>query len=98
MDVVEALLPYRNTTNIFLQISKKISYFKILINLRTYITYNENIASLMYYIDHLSGYQLFSCWILAYETRLEAKPVVSSIPFLLSLESGKKPCFCLSGS
>jgi hypothetical protein len=45
MDVVEALLPYRNATNIFLQISKKFSYFKILINLRTYITYNENIAS-----------------------------------------------------
>jgi hypothetical protein len=45
MDVGETLLPYRNATNIFLQISKKISYFKILINLRTYITYNENIAS-----------------------------------------------------
>jgi hypothetical protein len=39
----EALLPYRNATNIFLQISKNVSYFKILINLRTYITYNENI-------------------------------------------------------
>jgi hypothetical protein len=42
MDAVEALFPYRNETNIFLQISKKISYLKILINLRTYITYNEN--------------------------------------------------------
>jgi hypothetical protein len=37
MDVGEALLPYRNAINIFLKISKKISYFKILINLRTYI-------------------------------------------------------------
>jgi hypothetical protein len=45
MDVAEALLPYRIATNIFLQISKKVSYFKILINLRTYITYNENIDS-----------------------------------------------------
>jgi hypothetical protein len=44
-DVVEASLPYTNATNIFLQISKNISYFKILINLRTYITYIENIAS-----------------------------------------------------
>jgi hypothetical protein len=43
MDAVEALLPYRNATNIFPQISKKISY--LLINLRTYITYNENIVS-----------------------------------------------------
>jgi hypothetical protein len=55
MDVVEALLPYRNATNIFLQISKKCSYFKILINLRTYITYNENIASLN--VLYKPGYQ-----------------------------------------
>jgi hypothetical protein len=41
MDVVEALLPYRNATNIFLQISN----LKILLNLSTDITYNENIAS-----------------------------------------------------
>jgi hypothetical protein len=36
MDVVEALLPYRNATKIFLSIfdlEKNISYFKILINL-----------------------------------------------------------------
>jgi hypothetical protein len=98
MDVVEALFPYRNATNIFLQISKKFSYFKILINLRTYITYNENIASFnVLHKPSIRIYQLFSCWILAYETRLEAKPVVSSIPFLLSLEFGKKTGFCLSG-
>jgi hypothetical protein len=99
MDVVEALLPYRNATNIFLQISKKFSYFKILINVRTYITYNENIASFnMLQKPFIRIYKLFSCWILAYEMRLEAKPVVSSIPFLLSLEFGKKTGFCLSGS
>jgi hypothetical protein len=34
-----------SSANIFLQISKQFSYFKILINLRTYITYDENIAS-----------------------------------------------------
>jgi hypothetical protein len=45
MDGVEALLPYRNPTNIFMQISKKVSYFKILIHLRTCITCNGNIAS-----------------------------------------------------
>jgi hypothetical protein len=56
MDAVEALLPYRNATNIFLKISKKLSYFKILINLRTYITYNENIASFNVLNSHLSGY------------------------------------------
>jgi hypothetical protein len=98
MDVVEALLPYRNATNIFMQISKKISYFKILINLRTY-TYNENIDNFnVLHKPLIRIYQLFSCWILAYETRLEAKPVVSSIPVLLSLEFGKKTGFCLSGS
>jgi hypothetical protein len=46
MDAVEALLPYRNATNIFVPIfdfEKKMSYFKILTNLRTYITHNENI-------------------------------------------------------
>jgi hypothetical protein len=99
MDVGEALLPYRNATNIFLQISKKCSYFKILINLRTYITYNENISS--FNVLHelfIRIYQLFSCCILAYETHLEAKPVVASTPFLLSLEFGKKTGFCLSGS
>jgi hypothetical protein len=100
MDAVEALLPYRNATNIFLQISKKKnSYFKILINLRTYITYNENIASfIVLHKPFIRIYQLFSCWILGYETCLEAKPVVSSIPFLLSLEFGKKTGLCLSGS
>jgi hypothetical protein len=101
MNVVEALLPYRNATNIFLQISKKFSYFKILINLRTCITYNENIASFnVLHKPFIRIYQLFSFWILAYKykTRLEAKPVVSSIPFLLSLEFGKKTGFCLSGS
>jgi hypothetical protein len=99
MDAVEALLPYRNATNIFLQISKKFSYLKILINLRTYITCNENIASFnVLHKPFIKVYQLFSCWILAYETRLEVKPVVASIPFLLSLEFGKKIGFCLSGS
>jgi hypothetical protein len=38
MDVGEALLPYRNAT----KLKKKISYFKLLINLRTY---NKHIAS-----------------------------------------------------
>jgi hypothetical protein len=96
---VEALFPYRNATNIFLQISKKISYLKILINLRTYITYNKNIASFnALHKPFIRIYQLFSCWMLAYETRLEAEPVVASIPFLLSLEFGKKTGFCLSGS
>jgi hypothetical protein len=88
MDVVEALLPYRNATNIFLQISNNFSYFKILINPRIYkyITYNKNIARFnVLHKPFIRIYQLFSCWILAYETRLEAKPVVSSIPFLLSL-------------
>jgi hypothetical protein len=56
MDVVEALLPYRNATNIFLQISKKFSYFKILIKLRTYITYNENNANFNVLHKPLSGY------------------------------------------
>jgi hypothetical protein len=99
MDAVEALLPYRNATNIFLQISKKLLYFKIFINLRTYITYNENIASFnVLHKPFIRIYKLFSCWILASETRLEAKPVVASIPFLLSLEFGKKTGFCLSGS
>jgi hypothetical protein len=41
MDVVEALLPYRNATKIFLLISKKCFILQN-INLRTYI---ENIAS-----------------------------------------------------
>jgi hypothetical protein len=99
MDAIEALLPYRNATNIFLQISKKNSYFEILINLRTYITYNENIASFnVLHKPFIRIYQLFSCWILAYETRLETKPVMSSIPFLLSLEFVKKTGSCLSGS
>jgi hypothetical protein len=85
MDVVEALLPYRNATNIFLQISKNVSYFKILINLRTYITYNKNIAS--FNVLHklfMRIYELFSCWILAYETRLEANPVVLPPPSFFS--------------
>jgi hypothetical protein len=45
---IASLLPYRNSTkNISanIQFRKNISYFKILIILRTYITYNENIAS-----------------------------------------------------
>jgi hypothetical protein len=80
-------------------ISKKFSYFKILINLRTYITYNENIASFnVLHKAFIRIYQLFSCWMLAYETHLEAKPVVSSIPCLLSLEFGKKSGFYLSVS
>jgi hypothetical protein len=64
---------------------KKISYFKILvlINLRTYITYNENIASFnVLHKPFIRIYQLFSCWILPYETRLEAKPVVLPSPSL----------------
>jgi hypothetical protein len=81
MDVGEALLLYRNATNIFLQISKKCSYFRILINLRTYITYNENIASFnVLHKPFIRIYQLFSCWISAYETRLEEKPVVLPSP------------------
>jgi hypothetical protein len=43
-----AVLPYGNATKIFLPIfyfEKNISFFKILINLRTYITYNESIDS-----------------------------------------------------
>jgi hypothetical protein len=99
MDAVEPLLPFRNATNIFLQISKKFSYFKILINLRTYVIYNGNIASFnVLHKPFIRIYQLFSYWILSYETRLEAKPVVSSIPFLRSLEPGKKTGFCLSGT
>jgi hypothetical protein len=83
----------------FCKFQKKISYLKILINLRTYITYNENIASFnVLHKPFIRIYQLFSCWKLAYETRLEAKPVVASIPFLLSLEFGKKTGFRLSGS
>jgi hypothetical protein len=74
---------HRNATNMFLQISKKFSYFKILINVGTYITYNENIASFnVLYKSFIRIYQLSSCWILAYEMRLEAKPVVASIPLL----------------
>jgi hypothetical protein len=48
MDVVEALLLYKNVTKIFLPISEfqTISYFKILINLR---------SVLMCYIKHLIG-------------------------------------------
>jgi hypothetical protein len=66
MDVGEALLPYGNATNIFLQISRNFSYFKILINLRTYITYNENNASFnVLHKQFIRKYQLFSCWILA---------------------------------
>jgi hypothetical protein len=78
MDVGEALLPYRNATNIFLQISKKFVYFKILINLRTYITYIASFNVL--HKQFIRIYRLFSCWILAYETRLEAKPVVLPSP------------------
>jgi hypothetical protein len=78
---------------------KKMFMLKKLINLRTYITCNENIASFnVLHKPFIRIYQLFSCWILAYETRLEAKPVVASIPFLLSLEFGEKTGFCLSGS
>jgi hypothetical protein len=81
----------------FCKFKKKMSYFKILINLRTYITYNENIASFnVLHKPFIRIYQLFSCWILAYKTRLEEKPVV--LPSLLSLEFGKETCFCLSGS
>jgi hypothetical protein len=76
MDVGEALLPYRNATNIFLQISKKISHFKILINLRTYITYNDIASFNVLHKPFIRIYQLFLCWVLAYETCLEAKPVV----------------------
>jgi hypothetical protein len=48
MDMVEALLSYRNSTKTFLPIlnlEKKYFILQILINLRIYITYNENIAS-----------------------------------------------------
>jgi hypothetical protein len=48
MDVVKALLPYQpKQPKCFASFRsrKNISYFKILINLRTYITYNENIAN-----------------------------------------------------
>jgi hypothetical protein len=84
MDVVEALLPYRNATNIFQQISKNVSYFKMLINLRTCITYNKNIASFnVLHKPFMRIYQLFSCWILAYEMRLEEKPVVLPSPSFL---------------
>jgi hypothetical protein len=47
MDVVEALLLYRNANknnSANFRARKNISYFKILINQRTHITYNENIA------------------------------------------------------
>jgi hypothetical protein len=81
MDVGEALPPYRNATDIFLQISKNCSYFKILINLRTCITYNENTASFnVLHKQFIKIYKLFSCWILPYETCLEAKPVVVPSP------------------
>jgi hypothetical protein len=77
----------------FCKFQKTFSYFKILINLGTYITYNENIAGFnVLHKQFIRIYQLFSCWILAYETRLEENPVV------LPLEFGKKTCFCLSGS
>jgi hypothetical protein len=96
MDVGETLLPYRNSTSIFQQISKKFSYFKILINLRTYkyITYNENIASFnVLHNTFIRIYQLFSCWILAYETRLEAKPVVLPSPSFFPQSLGRKLAF-----
>jgi hypothetical protein len=58
-------------------------HFKILIDLRAYITCNENIASSnVLHKPFIRIDQLFSSWTLAYETRLEAKPVVASIPFL----------------
>jgi hypothetical protein len=94
MDVVEALLPYRNKTNIFLQISKIFSYFKILITLRTYITYDENIVSFnVLHKPFIRIYQLFSCWILVYETRLEAKPVVLPSPSFFPQSLGRKLAF-----
>jgi hypothetical protein len=60
MDVVEALLAYKNATTYFRKFKKKSSYFKILINLRTYITYNENIASFkVLHKAFIRVYQLF---------------------------------------
>jgi hypothetical protein len=51
MDVVEVSLPYRNATKIFMSIFDFEKYFilQILINQRTYITHNENIASFAQY-------------------------------------------------
>jgi hypothetical protein len=96
MDAVKALLPYRNATCANF---KKIFILQNINYLRTYITYNENISGFnVLHKPFIRIYQLFSCWILAYETRLETKPVVASIPFLLSLKFGKKTCFCLRGS
>jgi hypothetical protein len=69
------------------------------INLRTYITHNENIASCnVLHQPFIRIYQLFSYWILAYEMHLEAKCVVSSIPSLLSIEFANKTGFCLPDS
>jgi hypothetical protein len=65
----------------FSKFQKIFSYFKILINLSTYITYNENIASfIVLHKPFIRIYQLFSCWILVYETRLEARPLVLASP------------------
>jgi hypothetical protein len=45
MDVAEALVPYNQNISSNFRFRKNISYFKRLLSLRTYITYNENIAS-----------------------------------------------------
>jgi hypothetical protein len=164
MDVMEALLPYRNATKICLPI---FDLEKIIINLRTYITndfrnklifygeellaprlapkledhplsfvrgclfnifaatlhcwrsflhpqpefrhvvvtgippitHNENIATFdVLHKPFIRMCQLFGYWIVAYETRLEAKRVASSTPILLSLEIVGKPDSCLPGS
>jgi hypothetical protein len=96
------MFPYRNATNIFLPIfdlKKNISYFKILMNLRTYITHNENIASFnVLHEPFIMIYQLFWYWILAYETRLEANFAVPSTPILCSLENVGKTGFYLPGT
>jgi hypothetical protein len=61
--VAGALLPFRNATKIFQAIfhfEKNISCIKILINLRTYSTYNENIASFnVLHKPFIRIYQLF---------------------------------------
>jgi hypothetical protein len=69
MDVVEALLPYTNATDIFLQISKMFPYYTILI-----ASFN------VLHKPFITIYQLFSFWILVYETPLEAKLVVLPSP------------------
>jgi hypothetical protein len=59
MDVVEALLPYRNATKAFLPIFDPEKYFLLEnINQRTYITYNEMLLALMCLICQLVFYWL----------------------------------------